>query len=153
MGLALLTVAVDLEPVADHPETIAAAKALLHFLNGVLCEFYYFSTIYTAKMAVVLMAIYVFIMSVAGLEVCFLDEAAFEEQGDGPVDGGLGNLVILPSEPLVEFIHVEMIMNGKDHPDYFLSLGGIPQSFSVDEFPEDIDFVVHDPGLVAIALQ
>jgi hypothetical protein len=93
--------------------------------------------------AVVFMPIDVFVVQMTILEVGLLDEAALKQQGNGTVDRGLGNFLILTPEQRVKFIHVKMVMDGEYRSDYLFTLWCFSQTLIANKFPEYLNFTFH----------
>jgi hypothetical protein len=72
-------------------------------------------------------AVDMLVMPVALAEVHFPDQAAVNEQGQSPVNGGLGNLDPLLPELQIEAVHVEMPVDFEDLLENPLPLGSAPQ--------------------------
>jgi len=70
-----------------------------------------------AQVIVVGVAVNMLVMPVALAEVHLPDQAAIDEQGQGPVNGGLGDLDPLLPELQIKAVHVEMPVNFEDLPE------------------------------------
>jgi hypothetical protein len=92
------------------------------------------------------MPIDMFVVQMPILEVGFLDEAALKQQGNGTVNRGFGDFLVLTPEYHVKFIHVKMIMDGEYRSDYLFTLGCFSQALIENEFSEYLNFTFHvDP--------
>lgn len=70
-------------------------------LNGpnlIICKLNDLSTTHTSEVAVMFMTIDVLIVEMTVLEIDLLDQSAVDEEGDGPVEGGLGDSFFLVSQ-------------------------------------------------------
>jgi hypothetical protein len=76
---------------------------------------------------VVGVAVDVLVMPVALAEVHLPDQAAVNEQGQSPVNGGLGNLDAFLPELEIEAVHVEMPVDLENLLENPLPLGCAPQ--------------------------
>jgi hypothetical protein len=76
-----------------------------------------------------------FIVPMAVTKIYFPDQAAVDKQGQGPVNGGLGNLDPLLAQPEIKFIHIKMLMIFKDLPENHLPLRGSPETPLSDILP------------------
>jgi hypothetical protein len=94
-------------------------------------------------MAVVTMAVNVFIMPMPVAEIHFPDEAAVDEQGNSPVDGGLGNLGALLLQLQVEAVHVKVLMNLKNFLEDQLPLRRPPQPPLANIIMENLKLGLH----------
>jgi hypothetical protein len=115
-------------------------------LNGsdyIICKLNDPAAADTSEVAVMFVAIDVLIVEMAVLEIDFLNQSAVDEEGDSPVEGGLGDSFLLVSQPQKEFIHVEVIVDGKDFLNDRLSLRGVSHPLFLDVFPELLDGI-HD---------
>ena len=84
-----------LKAVVGQGEPILTADFILDLFDSIVGKFDDFATGDAAEVAVVFLAENPLIVKVAVLEVDPLDQAAVDEQGDGPVYGGIGNPLIL----------------------------------------------------------
>ena len=86
-----------------------------------------------------LVAIDVLIVEVPVLEIDLLDQSAVNEEGDGPVEGGLGDSFFLVSQSQKELIHVEMIVDREDLIDNRLPFRRVAQPLFLDVFSKFLD--------------
>jgi hypothetical protein len=101
------------------------------------------SAIQTPKVAVVFMAIDVFVMEVAVFKIGLLNEAGFQKIRNEAVYGGLGDLFFLVFQPQIELIYVEVIMCGKDLLDDGLTLRGISKPLFANKLSEYLYLTFH----------
>ena len=94
VGFALLAVTEYLELVAFYLKIVLIRKALLYCCYGFFIKFYDFSTIHAPQVAVVVMAVDVFIVEMAVFEIGFLNQTGFQQQGNDAVDGRFGDLFV-----------------------------------------------------------
>ena len=143
MDFALDAVPINIKFVSCYEELIKVSNLLLHTLDGFLGELHQLPAIETAKMAVVIMPVDVFVMLVTVFEVGFLNEAALKKQRYGAVDCGLGNLLVLLSKLYVKFVHIIMVMDRKDRLNHLLPFRGISQALIANEFSENLYLTFH----------
>jgi hypothetical protein len=134
---------IHFEFVSSNEKIITFPNLPLYILDSFFGKFNHLATIQTTKVAVVFMSIDMFVVQMTILEVGFLDEAALEQQGNGTVNRGLGNFLILTPEQRVKFIHVKMVMDGEYRSDYLFTLGCFSQTLIANESPEYLNFTFH----------
>jgi hypothetical protein len=78
VDLALGAVTVHLQLVSGHLKIVALTNLLLHIFDSFLCKLHHFSTIQTAKVAMVFMSIDVFIVQMTIFEIGLLNETTFK---------------------------------------------------------------------------
>ena len=61
-----------------------------------------------------LVTIDVLIVEVVVLEIDLLNQSTVYKEGDGPVEGGLGDSLLFIPQTQKEFVHVEVIMDRED---------------------------------------
>jgi hypothetical protein len=83
-------------------------------------------------MIVITVAINVLIVPMAVTVIHFPDQAAVQEQAQGPVDGGFGYFDTFAPETQVELIHVKMLVDCKDFLEDDLPLRRAPETPSAD---------------------
>lgn len=94
---------------------------------------------YASQVAVMLVTIDMFIVEMAVLEIDLLDKAAFDEEGDGPVQGGLGDPLFLVPQPQEELIHVEVVVDSENLLDDRFPLRRVAKPLFFDVFPKFLD--------------
>jgi hypothetical protein len=107
----------------------------------------------TSKVAVMFVAIDVLVVEMAVLEIDLLNQSAVDEEGDGPVQGGLGDPLLLVPQPQKEFIHIKMIVDGEDLIDNRLAFRRIPQPLFFDVFAKFLDGVHNSTIIIEIHYQ
>lgn len=108
-------------------------------LNGpdcIICKLNDPAAADTSEVAVMLVAIDVFVVEVAILEIDFLNQTTVNEERNGPVEGGLGDPLVLVSQTHKEFIDVEVIVDGEDFLDDRFPLRGVSHPLFLDVFPK-----------------
>ena len=94
-----------------------------------------------------LVAIDVLIVEMAVLEIDLFNQSTVDEEGDGPVQGGLGDCFSFIPQTQIEVVHVEVIVDGKDLINDRLPLRGIAQPLFPDIFPKLLDGI-HDGAII-----
>jgi hypothetical protein len=100
---------------------------------------------------VMFVAIDVLIVEMAVLEIDLFNQSAVDEEGDGPIEGGLGDRFSFIPQTEVEFIHVEVIVDGENLINDRLTLRCIAQPLFPDIFPKFL-YGIHG-GTIIIEIQ
>jgi hypothetical protein len=104
-------------------------------------------------MTVVLMTINMLIMEMAILEIDLFDQAAFNEEGNGSVNRGLRDPLLLVSQTDKKAISIEMVMSRKDLFDDQFSLRRVPKALFSDVFPKFLNFIHNDVIIIETHFQ
>jgi hypothetical protein len=91
----------------------------------------------------VVVAINMLVVPVAFKKIHLPDEAAIHEEGQGPVNRGLGDLGAFALEQQIKLIHIKMAVPGEDLPQNLLALRGAPQPPLLDIFLKYLKFGFH----------
>jgi hypothetical protein len=113
-------------------------------LNGpdrIICKLNDSAAVDTSEVAMMFVAIDTLIVEMAVLEIDLFNQTAVNEEGDGPVEGGLGNPLLLVSQPQEEFIDVEVIVDGEDFLNDRLPLRGVSHPLFLNIFPKFLDSI------------
>ena len=91
----------------------------------------------------VVMAVNMLVVPVPLGEIHLPDEAAIQKEGQGAVNGGLGDLGALALEQQIKLIHIKMAVPGENFPQNLLALRGAPQPPLPDIFLKYLEFGFH----------
>lgn len=139
-------VAVHLQLVALDLIMVSLGQLLLQVLQGRFLKLLDLAATQAAQMIMQGLAVNVLVMPVAVAKIDFPDEAAIHEQGQRPVDGGLGDLGALALKQQIEFVHVKVAVPGKDLAENLFALGSAPQPPPADIILKDLEFGIHGPN-------
>lgn len=95
----------------------------------------------------IFVSIDVFIIEAASIEINRLDEPAFDEKGDSPVQGCLGDPFSLVPQSQKKSIHIEVVVNREDLLNDRLPLRRPSKPLCLDIFPKFINRI-HDPTII-----
>jgi len=76
-------------------EIVLSADIILKVQDFIICELKNTAAANASKMAVMFVTVNMFVMQMPVLEIDLLDEATFDEKRDRPVNGSLGNSLLL----------------------------------------------------------
>jgi len=113
---------VPLDPVAVFP-----GQLLFQAMEEQVFKLLDLPAAQAPQVIVVGVAVNVLVMPVAFAKVHLPDQAAVNEQGESPVDGGLRDLDPFLLEPEIEAVHVEVAVNLEDLLENPLSLRSAAQ--------------------------
>jgi hypothetical protein len=119
-------------------------------LNGpdfIICKLNNPATADTSEVAVMFVAIDVLIVKVSVLKIDLLNQSTVDEEGDGPVEGGLGNPLLLVPQPQKELIDIEVIVDREDLIDNHLPFRRVAEPLFLDVFAKLLDGI-HDHTLL-----
>jgi hypothetical protein len=94
-------------------------------------------------MAMVVMAVYVFVVKVAVFEIGLLNQTGLQQQGNDAVNGRLGDLLAFPFQAQIQLVHIKVIMFGEDLFNDDFPFRCVPKSFVSNKVSKDLDFVLH----------
>jgi len=81
------------------------------------------------------------------LEIDLLNQSAVDEERDGPVEGGLGDPLLLVPQPQEELIHIEVIVDREDLIDNRLPFRRVAEPLFLDVFAKLFDGI-HDEAII-----
>ena len=96
----------------------------------------------------VVVAVNMLVVPMAIGEIHLPDKTAIHEEGQGPVNGGLGDLGAIALEQQIQLIHIKMAVPGKNFPQNLLALRGAPQPPLPDILLKYLEFGFH--GLLVV---
>jgi len=115
--------------------------------DSVICKLNDPSAADTSEVTVMFVAIDVLIVEMAVLEIDLLNQSAVDEEGDGPVQGGLGDPLLLVPQPQEELIHIEVIVDREDLIDNRLPFRRVAEPLFLDVFAKLFDGI-HDEAII-----
>lgn len=136
--VAVAAVALYLQGVRYPAETPFPAKFFLDRLQSRREHLHHRAALQTDQMIVVSVTKGMLIVGVLVVFFDLLDEAAFDEEGEGPVNGGLRHLDILSPHTFEEFCRGKMTVKGEDLVEDSLPFPGELQAFPVEKLPENL---------------
>jgi hypothetical protein len=119
-------------------------------LNGhdfIICKLNDPSAAHASEVTVMFVAIDVFIVEMPVLEIDLLNQSAVDEERDGPVEGGLGDPLLLVPQPQEELIHIEVIVDREDLIDNRLPFRRVAEPLFLDVFAKLFDGI-HDEAII-----
>jgi hypothetical protein len=134
---------VHLQLVALDPIMVFSGQQFFQAIQARFLELQNLPAAQAPEVAVLGVAVDGLVVPVAIGKVHLPDQAAIDEQGDGPVDGGPGDLDPPMAESEVEFVHIEVGPNLENFLEDPLSLRCAPQSPLADVFLENLDLWFH----------
>jgi hypothetical protein len=137
-------VAVHLQLVAFDVIMVDSGQLLLQQIQGRFLELLDLAAAQAEEMVVVGVAVDMLVVPVAVAEIDFPDEAAIDQQRQGPIDGGLGDLGALAFELQIKLIYVKVAVDREDLPENLLALRGAPQPPSSNIILKYLEFGFHD---------
>lgn len=114
--------------------------------NCIICKLNDPATVDTSEVAVMFVAINALVVKVTILEINLLNQTAVNEEWDGPVEGGLGDPLILVSQTQEEFIDVEVVVDSEDFLNDRLPFRGVSHPLFFDVFPKFLNGI-HDHAI------
>jgi hypothetical protein len=108
------TKTLHLQMVSLDMITVFPGQLLFQAMEEQVLELQDFPAAQTPQMVVVRVAVDVLVMPVAVAEIHLPNQPAVNEQGQSPVDGGLGDLDPFLFELQIKAVHVEVAVNLKD---------------------------------------
>jgi hypothetical protein len=117
-----------------HSKAVLFPNTILNGPDFIICKLNDPAAANTSEVTVMFVAIDVLIVEMAVLEIDFLNQSAVDEEGDGPVEGGLGDALLLVPQPQKELIHVEVIVDREDLIDNRLPFRRVSQPLFLDVF-------------------
>jgi hypothetical protein len=103
-----------LKSMGCYSKAVFLPDPSLYGSDLIICKLNDSAAVDTTKVAVMLVTIDVLIVEVAVLEIDLLNQSTFNKEGDGPVEGGLGDSLLFVPQTQKEIIHVEVIMDRED---------------------------------------
>jgi hypothetical protein len=119
----------------------------LNAVDFIICKLNDSAAVDTTKVAVMLVTIDVLVVKVAVLEIDLLNQSAIYKEGDGPVEGGLGDSLLFVPQPQKELIHVEVIMDREDLINDCLPFRSVAKPFFLDIFAKFL-YGFHDLTII-----
>jgi hypothetical protein len=101
----------------------------------------------TSEVTVMFVAIDVLIVEMAVLEIDLFNQSAVDEEGYGPVQGGLGDPFFLVPQSQKELIHVEVIVDSEDLINDRLPFRRVAEPLFLDVFSKLLDGI-HDRTII-----
>ncbi len=144
-GAELFAAGFNLDGLADGAVAESASHAVVEEFEVGVLELDDFAAVDADE--VIVARAFVEIRIVGGLvatEVDFVEQAGFDEQGDGAVDGGAGGVDVLFSDALEEFLGGEMFLGGEGKADDRIALRRASEPLLANKVVEFVeDRVVH----------
>lgn len=122
------------------PEFIPHAYLVLQAFNCLIGKFNYLSTARTYQVVMMLVFMDVLVVGVLFAEDDLSEVAAGNKEGQGAIDGGLGDAFMVLPEAQQEVLGLEVFVGLEDPPEDGLSLRGVLQSPGLQIFSEPLFF-------------
>jgi hypothetical protein len=119
-------------------------------LNGpdfIICKLNDSAAADTSEVAVMFVAIDLLVMEVAVLEINLLNQSTVDKEGDCPIQGGLGDPLLLVPQPQEELIDIEVIADREDFIDNRFPFRCIAEALFLNVFAKFLDSV-HDLTII-----
>jgi len=130
----LFAASLQLDGLPDRAESESAGHAVVEQVDVIILEFNDLAAIDADE--VIVTGLFE-VIRVVGLQVTtqidFLDQSGFNQQGDGPVDGGPGGIQVVLSHAVEELLGGEMVIRGEGQAHNRVPLGGAAQSLLPNE--------------------
>jgi len=130
-----------------YSKVVFFPDAALNDPDFIICKLNDPAAAHASEVTVLFLAIDVFIVEMPVLEIDLLNQSAVDEERDGPVEGGLGDPLLLVPQPQEELIHIEVIVDREDLIDNRLPFRRVAEPLFLDVFAKLFDGI-HDEAII-----